>query len=598
VRFFCAAAGAALIALSLGGSARPATGSFDPSQAILFEGQPVFPIVLSPPPILGSQTPWGSNALAETVSAGVNVFRVGPGGTWTNGDIAAALAWDRAAAARHVHTWVNLSGYSQAVPGSPLEAGLVQVVGALASDPSGSAIGLWRGRDEPWWSDIEPSALQFAYCRVTSLGDPAWCAGEAGLDPGPPWVTIEAPQGTAADLAPYSSVTDVHGVDIYPVTWGNPSPDLHRVGTWAATLASITPDAPVWTTLQICAGRSYDHTTTGSFVLPTAQQERYMAYDAIINGARALAFYGGQIAGCWSGSDAQYRWNWTFWQSVLKPLVEELSASSPIAPALVNATANRPISTDDRTTETLLRKGTSVDDLWLLAARSGPEAVGVRFRGLPAWTHAGGVYGEKRSVIATAGSFSDTFDQWDVHVYHFVEPLKLRSVDPSSAAVGSRVTLRGSGLAAATGVSFGSVDAHFTISSDRTLVAKVPRRARSGPIVVTSALARSESRIAFPIRPSPETPPQISGSPRVGRVLRATTGTWYGDPPKGYRLRWLSCNRRGRDCRPIRGATKATLRLAPPTIGKRLRVLVVAHTPAGPGRARSAPTPVVARGTR
>jgi hypothetical protein len=42
----------------------------------------------------------------------VNVLRVGPGGAWSSDDIASALAWDRAAAARHVYTWVNLSGYS------------------------------------------------------------------------------------------------------------------------------------------------------------------------------------------------------------------------------------------------------------------------------------------------------------------------------------------------------------------------------------------------------------------------------------------------------------------------------------------------------
>ncbi len=359
VRFLCIAAGAAVLALTLAGAARPATGWSDPSKTISFDGRPVFPIVLSPGPALGSKTPWGTDALAEAASAGVNVFRVGPGRTWTSGDVTSALALDRAAADLNVHTWVNLSGYAQATPGSALDASLAQVVGALTSDPSGSAIGMWRGRDEPWWSDMPWSTLEFAYCRVTSHGDPAWCGGEPALDPGPPWVTIEAPLGTAADLALYSLVTDVHGVDIYPVTLSNPAPNLHRVGMWTAALASITRDAPVWTTLQICAGASYGRMVGGPFVLPTFQQERYMAYDAIINGAGALAFYGGHLPGCWSASDAQYGWNWTFWQSVLKPLVEELSASSPIAPALVDLTTSRPVRTSDRSTEAVLREGTS-----------------------------------------------------------------------------------------------------------------------------------------------------------------------------------------------------------------------------------------------
>jgi len=583
-----------VFALALAGAGRPATGSSDPN-TISFDGRPVFPIVLSPGPALGSQTPWGTDALEETASAGVNVFRVGPGVTWTSNDVTSALAMDRAAADLHVHTWVNLSGYSQATPGSALDAGLVQVVRALTSDPSSSAIGMWRGRDEPRWSDITPSALQFAYCRVTSLGDPSWCGGEPALYPGPPWVTIEAPRGPSAELAPYSDVTDVHGVDIYPVTLANPEPDLHRVGAWTAALASITPGKPIWTTLQICAGASYGRTVGGPFVLPTLQQERYMAYDAIINGAGALAFYGGTNPGCWNASDEHYGWNWTFWQSVLKPLVEELSASSPIAPALVDLATSRPVRTSDRSTEAVLREGTSVDDLWLLAARSGSGARKVEFSGLPAWVHAGGVYREQRRILARAGSFSDRFKQWDVHVYHFVEPLKLRTATPARATVGSRVTLQGRGLAAATAVSFAGAQAHFTISSDRKLVATVPRRARTGRIVVRSPLARSVSASWFRLLPSPAKPPEITGVARVGGVLEATTGIWYGEPPTGYGFSWLRCNRRGSDCIPIPGATRSRLKLAHGWVGKRFRVLVVVHTRSGSGRARSAPSSVVSR---
>ena len=279
--------------------------------------------------------------------------------------------------------------------------------------------------------------------------------------------------------------------------------------------------------------------------------------------------------------------------SVLKPLVQELSASSPIAPALLSSASSRSVSTNDSTTETLLRKGTSVDDLWLMAARSGPGTDVVKFTGLPRWAHAGGVYREQRRVIAKRGSFSATFNQWDVHVYHFVEPLKLRAATPAVASVGSRVTLTGRGLAAATAVSFGGVPAHFTISSDRALVATVPRGARRGRIAVTSQIARSESASPFPIRPSVETLPSIAGRIRVGSVIRASRGTWLGDPPTGYSFSWLRCNRHGSDCRPIPGAARSALKLTADRIGKRFRVVVVAHAPSGSGRARSAPTPVV-----
>ena len=492
-----AAVAACAVAASLAGGAQGATTSFDSTRTILFNGEPTFPLVLSPGPPLGTETPWGTDGLAETAAAGVNVYRTGTGGLWKDADIHAALAWDRAAAAHHVYTWPNLGGYSQALPGSLEDAGMANVIASLTNDPSGSAIAFWKGRDEPWYSDIAPSALQFAYCRVTSRGDPSWCDGENALDPSQLWVTIEAPRGTAADLAPYSSVTDVHGVDIYPVTLAHPIPNLHAVGTWTGTLASITPLAPVWTTIQICASGSIDK-ATGNYVLPTYQQERYMAYDAIVNGARALTFYGGTNAGCYAGSDATYGWNWSFWQSVLEPLVKQISSSSPLAPALVNTALAPLVTTRGSGTETLVRQGTSVDDLWLIAARNGPGTATVTFKGLPRWTHRGGVYTESRSVKAAGGSFQDRFSQWDVHVYHFVEPLLLRKRAPAQGRVGSRVTLQGKGLAAATGVSFhGGAKAHFRIVNDGNVVTTVPKRAKSGPIVVTSALKQVRTKGSF-----------------------------------------------------------------------------------------------------
>jgi hypothetical protein len=574
--------------------AQAADTSYDSSRTILFNGRPTFPIVLSPGPQPGSTTPWGTNGLAETAAAGANVYRVGPGGTWTSSDIASTLAWDQAAAALHVYTWPNLGGYSLALPGSTEDAGLANVVDTLTTDPSGSAIAMWKGRDEPWWGSITPSSLEFAFCRVTGRGDPSWCNGEAPLDPGQLWVTIEAPRGTPADLAPYSSVTDIHGVDIYPVTLSHPNPNLQAVGKWTASLTAATPTRPVWTTIQICASGSYDK-TTGDFVLPTFQQERYMAYDAILNGARALTFFGGNVAGCFSGDDAQYGWNWTFWQSVLEPLVQQISATSPIAPALVNNAKMPRVTTAGTGTEVMLKEGTSVDDLWLIAARSGPGTRTVTFKGLPDWVHRGSVYTENRTVTASQGSLSDRFSQWDVHVYHFVEPLVLRRQTPIRAKVGSRVTLQGKGLAAASSVSFGGAKARFTVVSDGKLTATVPRKARSGPIVVKTPAGSVQSHTSFAVVPSAATTPRISGIPRLGHRLEATPGTWYGDSPTSYSFRWLGCNAHGAACKAVPGATSRTLKLSRKLLGLRFRVLVTVRTVSGTASARSRTTGIVAR---
>jgi hypothetical protein len=522
----------------------------------------------------------------------VNVYRTGTGGPWSAGDIQAAIDWNRAAAALHVYTWPNLGGYSLATPGSSDDDGLAQVVGALTNDPSGSAIAFWKGRDEPWWSAIAPTALQFAYCRVTSRGSPSWCSGEDPLDPSQLWVTIEAPRGTVDDLAPYSSVTDVHGVDIYPVSLVHPDPNLQAVGKWTATLASISPSSPVWTTMQICASGAFDK-STGNYVVPTYQQERYMAYDAILNGAKALTFFGGNNSGCFSAGDGTYGWNWSFWQTVLQPVVQQLSASSPIAPALVSSAKAPQVTTLGAGTETMVRQGTSADDLWLVAARNGVGTRTVTFKGLPGWAHRAAVYTEDRTVNASAGSFSDRFSQWDVHVYHFIEALSLHKVEPTSAGVGAQVTLKGRGLAAAKSVSFGGVKGRFKIVSDSKLVATVPQRARSGPIAVASALKQVQTKTRFRIVPGAKTKPRITGIARVGHRLTATTGVWYGERPSGYTFQWQGCNRHGSDCRPLPGATRRTLALGPSERGLRLRVVVTARTGSGTGSASSLATAVV-----
>jgi hypothetical protein len=406
----------------------PTNGTwFDANGTFLLAGQPIFPIVLAKPPLLGSTTPSGADGLDEVVGDGVNLFKVGPPGpgeppykwtTWTDAAITHAEAWDAAALSRGAHTWMNLDTLSRAIPGKPSEARLRDVVTTLLNDPSGPGIGLWKGSDEPWWSHYAPSVLQFPYCLVTGRGDSSWCAGEEPLDGSHLWVTIEAPRGTAADLAPYSAVTDTHGVDIYPVTWNATDPDLHQVGTWTHTIESITPDHSVWTTLQICSSGSSDP-KTGRYVLPTSAQERFMIYDAIINGARGLAFYGGNFTRCQTATDQALGWNWTFWNDVLADLIREINASSPLASVLVNpASTHRPTSSDP-TTEVISRHARGSNDLWVVAARYGAGTADVTISGLPPAITNGEVYTEGRSVSVKDGSFTDSFDRWAVHVYRF-----------------------------------------------------------------------------------------------------------------------------------------------------------------------------------
>ena len=288
----------------------------------------------------------------------------------------------------------------------------------LESDAGGPAIGMWKGADEPFWSGIAPERApvrllprhRTRHCELVRRRAGSRLRSRLGDDSGAAW--------HRAQLAPYTPVTDIHGVDVYPVTLAASAPNLHDVGSWTSTIASVTPSRAVWTTLQVCASGSYD--SSGRFVLPTFAQERYMLYDAILNGARSIAFYGGNNPNCWTASDSQFGWNWSFWNSVLKPLLGEINSLSPLAPALVNPA----------TTQTL--HGERCDDPGDQPAR--------QFRGSlgdcsPPWPGHGTRDDRRRfpqqsrparstprggPIAVSNGSFTDDFAQWGVHVYHFV----------------------------------------------------------------------------------------------------------------------------------------------------------------------------------
>ena len=59
-----------------------------------------------------------------------------------------------------------------------------------------------------------------------------------------------------------------------------------------------------------------------------------MAYEAIIEGARGLMFFGGHMTEVCVPEDAAAGWNWSFWRQVLRPLVRELT-SPELHPALI-----------------------------------------------------------------------------------------------------------------------------------------------------------------------------------------------------------------------------------------------------------------------
>jgi hypothetical protein len=91
--------------------------------------------------------------------------------------------------------------------------------------------------------------------------------------------------------------------------------------------------------------------------------------------------------------------------------------------------------------------------------------------------------------------------------------------------------------------------------------------------------------------------PQVSGTPRVGQVLRTTSGSWSGTTPFEFTFRWFRCQGAGKpdasDCQRISNAGDATYTLRQADAGYRIRSQVTAANADGKDTATSNPTDVI-----
>jgi hypothetical protein len=411
-----------------------ATGS------LVVNGQKFFPLGLSDPPPLGNAAPGGNDAWAEIASAGANFIRTGRS-DWSLAQIDQQVAQERLrmdhAGAHHLLCWPRLTEAAANLPttaNSVAEQLLVRIVNGLKDHP---ALGAWKGVDEPANPNrpaaIPAAGLVRAYTRLKQL------------DSNHPIVITQAPLGSVNDLVRYRPAFDVTGADIYPIAYPPgehsdlPNKDISVVGDVTKKMIQAAGAKPIWMTLQIAWSGVLPRQQHPALVprFPTLQQERFMAYQAIVNGARGLVFFGGDLTAVMRPRDAQLGWNWTFWELVLRPLLIELGSPS-IRPAL-----NSPVVSGVRASAADVEL-TARDDgtyLYVIAVRrSGTVTNRVALSGLPRrrdGTHisAGEVVFEYaqaplpppidptkeafRRVPVANDSFSDWFGPHDTHVYRF-----------------------------------------------------------------------------------------------------------------------------------------------------------------------------------
>ncbi len=400
-----ATAGASLL-FPLSAAANRVT--IDSDLVLVIDGQKVFPIGFTLPPPADGKTPEGKNAIQELADAGATFLRTGAqGGPWDEAALRREQKYLDAAARCGLHCLPYLREHAF-VTNDAQEAQLRSLVERFKNHPG---LGAWKGEDEPEWGKRPLPPLVRAYQVIKEV------------DPNHPVVIIHAPRGTVDSLRRYNVTGDILGADIYPISY---PPGVHSlltnrnislVGDHTRILMEVAQGRlPVWMVLQISFSGVLKPGKTLRF--PTFPEERFMTYEAIINGARGLIYFGGNNEQSLSEPDKKLGWNWTFWRRVLRPVVEEIGSKSPLYPALVAPDRHLPIQATGAGMEFCVRE--VGHELFILACKREEPTQQVTFSGLPAAAGRGEVlYEAPRTVEARESKFTDWFGPFEVHVYRF-----------------------------------------------------------------------------------------------------------------------------------------------------------------------------------
>lgn len=384
--------------------------TIDSNLVLNINGQKVFAIGFSPPPPPDGKTPDGKNAIQELADAGANFMRTGAqrDDGWNEQTLQREQKYLDVAARYGLFCMPYLKECAR-ISSDIQAAKLRAVVNRIKNDP---ALGVWKGADEPEWGNIPLKPLLRARQIIREE------------DPDHPVVIIQAPRGTVESLRKYDATGDIMGVDIYPISYppGTHSTltnkDISLVGDHARIISeAVQGKQPIWMILQISWSGVLKPGKTLRF--PTFPEERFMTYDAIINGARGLFYFGGANEKSLSARDEKLGWNWTFWKNVLEPVIEEIGTKSPLYPALTAPDSTCPIKVSGVDgIEFCAREANG--ELFLLACKRQGETQKVEFSGLPASLESGDVlYEAPRTVEVNHGQFTDWFAPFDVHVYRF-----------------------------------------------------------------------------------------------------------------------------------------------------------------------------------
>ena len=382
----------------------PAQVTYDQYNRVLLNGKPWFPIFLTPvPPPLGAKDPLGRDAVEVLVGGGIDGFRIGRGleSAAEQDNCAEYLDWFAKYGAFGMPYISTASVFDPKHP--ERKAQLRKILERFKDHP---ALAIWKTMDEPAWGGTPAKGMieAYKYGKQIDQNHPFWIA--------------HAPRNTLETLRTYYDACDMAGLDIYPISipmgkHGHfPNKEISLVGDYAQWLSeAVYGKKPFFMILQVCWSGVIPPNNV--LVMPTFRQERYMTYQAIINGSRGLVYFGMPVA--LQGRDAELGYNWTFWNEVLKPLLSEIGKGSELHAALLAPDSKIPLKATGA--PDLEFKSREVGPfLYIMAAkREGPEQE-IRFSGDVLKGDIQVLF-ENRTVKAVQGTFTDSFKPFDVHIY-------------------------------------------------------------------------------------------------------------------------------------------------------------------------------------
>ena len=215
-------------------------------------------------------------------------------------------------------------------------------------------------------------------------------------------VAIVFASSQGAKVPQYWNAMDIYMIDRYPLFYRKPEFDnLSDFDEWMQQAASYAGDKPFWPVLQ-GYGEQEDGKPQYNRRLPTAAEERYMFYTAVLAGADGLLFYG-------------HHWTQQTWvDSVLNPLIAEFREFLPVVNA--NLVAKPLVNRAD--IQTVFYQNPSISKQLLIAVHHGKGEVQatIDFDSLTSDGLAE-VLGENREIELVEGTIKDTFDSYAVHIY-------------------------------------------------------------------------------------------------------------------------------------------------------------------------------------